>query len=458
MHMQRVPRLERAYINLLPLARALLYAGLFMVSLLVIRIGGELTVGDVLLIGAFLFTAVDVALNGRPIKVGTGGVVAFALIFVGAVLTSFVAANPSGSATVAARVALLAFLLPWAMTVLLDTPQRLAAGLGFLAAGAATCGAGSIIQLLAGDVIPWSETTTGGRFPGFAVHVSDTGGIVCLAVVYGAGLMFTRGFVRRLAGTLSLGVGLAGLILSGSVSGMIAAVVGIFALLIWHRLHLGKILALGALMVAGASWAISAMSVQDNALTPVERIQQATGLSGGDASLNTSASRWESIVAGWEGFIQNLFLGVGLEPAAAVTVVDLPAHNFFVAALYQGGLIFTLGLVVVLVQLVLRGLRSAWRRGLPAAAAAGTVTALVFAMSAPSFFNRYFWLPLALAAVASRIKADARPLQSVDLADQALGDSIRLRRRGVRPISGAGSTGNCQPHIPDHHASIGSRY
>ncbi|MGX5357816.1 O-antigen ligase family protein [Kocuria sp. KH4] len=399
-------------IHLLAIARTLLYAGLFMVSLLVIRIGGQITVGDVLLIGAFLVTAADVALNGRPIKFGNGGVAAFALLFVGGVLTSFVAANPSGSATVAARVALLAFLIPWAMTVLLDTRRRLATGLGFLAAGAATCGAGSIVQLLVGDIIPGSQTTTGGRFPGFAVHVSDTGGVVCLAVVYGAGLLFSRGTVRRLAGVLSLALGLVGLILSGSVSGMIAAVVGIFALLIWHRLHLGKILALGVLMVAGASWAISAMAVQDNALTPVERIKQATGLTGGDAGLNTSATRWESIVAGWEGFIQNLFLGAGLEPAAAVTAVDLPAHNFFVAALYQGGMIFTVGLVIILVRLVWRGLRSAWQRGVPAAAAAGMITALVFAMTAPSFFNRYFWLPIALAAVAYQVeRTQTRPVR-----------------------------------------------
>lgn len=385
---------RRTQLSLLAPARGCLYLGLFAVSLLVFRVGGAITVGDVLLVAAVGLTIADSVVNGR--RLPTSSVVAFAMVFVGGVLASLASANPGESAAVLARVVLLAFLVPWCMSVLLSTPARVRRALLWFAAGAAVCGAGAIAQAV-GIVVPGSEVTSGGRFPGFAVHVSDTGGITCLAVVYGAGLFLARG--GRVVGAAVFVVGLAGLILSGSVSGMISALAGVLALLVWHRLSLPKALGIGAVLAGAAAWAITLMSTTENALTPMERYAQVTGATGRG---NTSESRWDSIVAGLHGFVDSTFVGVGLEPAASFTSTGLPAHNFLVAALFQGGALFTAGVCLVIYRAVRAGLRAGWWSSLHATLGAGMVTAVVFAMTAPSVYNRYFWVPVAFAVLAAR--------------------------------------------------------
>ncbi len=406
-HVPNTPTLgRRRRISVLGPARGLLYLGLFAVSLLVFRVGGTITVGDAFLVAAVGLTMVDTVVNGR--RIPTTGLIPLTLVFLGGILASLASSNPGESATVLARVMLLGFLVPWSMKVLLTTPARVRRALAFFAAGAALCAIGSVAQAVVGDVIPGSEVTSGGRFPGFAVHVSDTGGITCLAVAYGAGLMLTP--KRRAAGAVLFVAGLAGLILSGSVSGMISAVIGILALLIWHRLSVPKFLGVGVVLAGAATWAVSLMSSTENALTPAERFAQVTGAAG---TGNTSASRWDSIVAGLLGFVDSTFIGVGLEPAASFTSTGLPAHNFLVAALFQGGLLFTLGVCLVIYRAVRTGIKAGWLGHLNATLGAGLVTALVFAMTAPSVYNRYFWIPLAFALIASRTAHTPRPIRAV---------------------------------------------
>lgn len=381
-----------------------MYAGLFMVSMLVLRAGGSITIGDLLLITSFGLTAADAVISGRRIPLAWGSLVALALILVGGCITAAVADDPPGSLFVLARILFLAFLVPWAMGVLLSTPRRVRTAVVCTAAGAAICAGGAILQLLFGNVIPGSEVTTGGRFPGFAVHVSDTGGIACLAVVYGAGLLLDRGKASKLWGFGIFFVGLSGLILSGSVSGMLAAGTGGLVLLLWHRVRPLKLALIAAALFFTGRWALEALSTAQNALTPLERLLQVTGATARSSTANTSSSRWETIVAGWKGFVAHPLTGAGLEPEASLTFGDLPAHNIVVAALFQGGALFALGLGIVAYRMVRPVLAKRLAGGTVTIAAAGTVTAVLFAMTAPSFYNRYFWLPVALGLVASRIK------------------------------------------------------
>lgn len=400
-----------------------------MVSLLVFRVGGSITIGDALLIASFILTALEVVSTGRSWSVTWAGIVAAALIIVGGGIVTFAAADTVGSLLVLVRVLFLLILIPWTMSILLSTPARVQKALGFLAAGAAACAAGSIVQLALGDVIPGSEITTGGRYPGFAVHVSDTGGITCLAVVYGTGIALSRRKRTRLLGLLILLAGLAGLILSGSVSGMLAAVGGGLLLLVWHRVRILKIAYIGAAVLLAGSWAQQAMSTNEVALTPMERMLQVTGVTADTRTANTSSSRWESIVSGWNGFAAHPVVGAGLEPTASFTFLDFPAHNIVVASLFQGGLLFTAGMAIVVWKAVRRILPKRHEGGTLTIAAAGVVTALIFAMTAPSFYNRYFWIPVALALVASRIKprAAARAPESRPSASMVRGNRSHAR-------------------------------
>jgi uncharacterized membrane protein (DUF441 family) len=140
------------------------------------------------------------------------------------------------------------------------------------------------------------------------------------------------------------------------------------------------------------------------ALTPRERVMQVLGLSGGDASLNTSASRWDTIVAGWQGFLARPLTGRGLDNASSVVMPQLSVHNLPVAALYQGGALFATGIVICVVMAV--ALVGRYRRDsmLSARIFSVMVAAVAFAATAPSFYNRYMWVPLAI-GVASAVSA-----------------------------------------------------
>lgn len=390
-----------------------MYGGLITVPLLVFRVGGGMTVGDLLLLAAFALTILEAPVAVRNMRITWSGLSAFFLVLVGGFLSSLASKEPEASLMILVRVLLVAFIVPWTFRSLLNTPERLKRGLLAFAVGAAICGGGSLVQLMLGDVIPGSEGTNAGRYPGFAVHVSDTGGITSMAAVYGVGMLYSAGVKGKLWGAGIAAFGIIGLVLSGSVSGMMAAAVGIFFALVWHRMGVAKLVLTGGVLYFGAVLSLRVLPQAENALNPWERFLQVTGETGTTATLNTSATRWDSILRGWEGFLKNPLTGAGLEPAAAFTDTGFPPHNLVVAALFQGGILFTAGILVVVLTTLWKVMRKRKAGGTITTAAAGLIAAIVFAMTAPSFFNRYFWIPVAIAAVASLIKTQRQRRQSL---------------------------------------------
>ncbi|ARU53023.1 O-antigen ligase [Cellulosimicrobium cellulans] len=386
----------------LALARALLYGGLVLVSLMVLRVGGGITAGDVVLLTSL---ALCLAAVGRPRTrhpYGAWALPAAVLLVVGGCLATAGSPAPTESLVSLVRVLYVALALPWQLAVLLDDERRLRRGLLAFGVGAALCSLGALVQFVVGPgAIPGGVVTTAGRYTGFTGHVSDTGAIASLAVVIGlSGL--TRG-LGRLQRLVLVGValsGIVGLVLSGSVSGMLAAVLGSAALLLLRGIPVGRV-AVAAVVAGAALWfAGGVLGETQGALRPAERVQQVLGLSGGDASLNTSASRWDTIVLGWRGFLEDPISGAGLDARSSLVVDTLGVHSLPVAALYQGGVVFAAGLLGCLVVAAVRAVRSVPRTALQARVYAVGVTALAFSATAPSLYNRYLWVPAALVAAA----------------------------------------------------------
>lgn len=401
---------------LVRLAGFLFILGLFASSLLVLRVGGT-TIGDLLMISSALVLSLSAKKPEMPGPSHIFQVLVVLMIVTGGGLASIVSQDTADSLMVMLRVIYVVAILPWQARILLNTPKRLANGLLSFALGAAVCGLGGVLQVVAGaDVIPGGQVTIAGRFSGFTGHVSDTGIITALAVIFGVAALGARSRdYGRFLPLFILTGGIAGLILSGSVSGMLATGLGTLVILALRGVSVGRIFLVAVAAGVGLYWATGTIGSTANALSPSERVLQVLGITGSEESLNTTSSRWETDLLGWQGFLHAPLTGVGLDAQSSIVTETLSVHNFLLAAMYQGGAIFSLGLVVAIVT----GIRQGWRHrsddSISVAILAMTAATLVFSMTAPSFYNRYFWIPLALLAAHVAIKrSDHLPGESAE--------------------------------------------
>jgi len=385
------------------LARALLYFGLFFSSQLVLRVDA-ITVGDLLLLlscaGAIISSALraDKPAPSALSKIAT--TVLTCLIVIGGALSTVSAIQPDGSLAVVGRILFLVLVLPWLARVLLESREHLAAATAWTAAGAAFAASGTLLQYVFGpNIIPGSEVTQAGRFTGWTGHVSDLGGIGALGVAIGIGFVISGRLVHRAWGILAVTLAAVGLVLSGSVSGMLAAGVALLIYLIRGALRIRYVLLIGVLMAAIYSVSSIVQSNTTGALNPVDRLLQTLGITE-QGRYSTTESRFETTDAAFASIAKHPFVGVGLDPISSIADGEFPVHNLVIGALFQGGLLLAIGITAFAV----RPLLGRWLRDDPSLLTtqllATAVAAFVFAMTAPSLYNRYFWIPIALLCVA----------------------------------------------------------
>jgi hypothetical protein len=380
---------------LVRLSRALFLGGLFLSSLLSLRVGGSFALGDVFIgaSGFFLILAISKPTAAHPTP--TTAIMGAVFLILGGCLSTGVSDSPLNSWLVLVRMIYVALILPWQTLKLLNTSSRLEQGLDAFSLGAALCASATVMQAVFGVGI--GESIEGaGRYSGLTGHVSDAGAISALAVVLGLSKYRKHG--GKLGDLIMAGLamsGIVGLALSGSVSGMLAACSGLALLVTIHRISLKQILLFS--IAALPAWFIAAAIIgnQDYALGPLDRFYQVTGMRSGPGE-NTMARRLATDALGWEGFIQHPLTGVGLDSEASMVLGSLGVHNFWLAALYQGGIFFAVGLTIIIARSLAGGWRARKLSRLCGATFASALTAVVFALTAPSFFNRYFWIPVAL--------------------------------------------------------------
>lgn len=383
-------------------AFVLFCVALLLSSLTTFRFAG-FTLGDFLLVGSLAFTIVSRFQRQAPLRVSSSSFWIAILLSIGGLLASLNADSIGGSLTVLARLLLVALILPWQGAYLIENWSRLRTSLGFFAAGGAICGAGTLIQAVLGpNVIPGTEVTNAARFPGFAQHVSDTGGITAVALVLSITLLVSaKGTLAHGFYALCILGSTIGLVLSGSVSGLVAAAIGLLVLVLWGNLRARYLLLLAALTYVVAVVATAIQSTT-GALDPFARFQQTLGQSE-QGRYATADSRFNTYVEAVESFVSRPFSGAGLDLASSYVNGGFPAHNILIASAYQGGVFVAIGLIAAF----LRPFRGQWvlqtRRTAVAQSLAIVAVAAIFAMTAPSMYNRYFWLPVMFLFVARKL-------------------------------------------------------
>ncbi len=387
-----------------------LYAVLVLSSLLVARVG-DYTAGDIVLVltvGVTLFAVAATCTWGRRHELPIAALLIFSTIVGGGALSGLRAQSAGSTLAVVARLVLVILVLPWIAKILLPRPELVRRALTAFAVGCGICGAGTIVQFVFGsNAIPGTAITDAGRFAGFTQNVSDTGGVCCAGVVLALALLVSADRRARVIPLLALIGSAFGLLLSGSVSGLISTVVGALVLLLTGVLRPRAAL----LAVLGSAAFISAVvgiQVAAGALNPLQRILQTTGNSA-DARYDTAGSRVSTYTEALRKIGENPVVGAGLDPNSTIVDGIYPAHNLFIAALYCGGALLLVGITIAVFRPLGTGVLRRRREPLVAIGLAVALTELVFAMTAPSLYNRYFWIPVALLLAAAALRPASAP-------------------------------------------------
>lgn len=350
---------------------------------------GPVTLSDAL----FAVAAVAVVLSGRMPRPSAPMQIALGLTILAVVTSSLAAVDAGESLLVGARVVYIFAVWQWVTRAVVDTPRVLRLVVVAFVIGCAVSGLAGAAQVVLAVDIP-NSTVVFGRAAGLQTHPNGQGGALAIGLAAAFALVTDRS--TRLVGLMGLILTAGGLVLSGSVSGMIAATIGAIVVLLRARPSVGWIVSASALGVAAWFLLTRIDILIPGAVSPVTRLLDTTGQGVGES---TALTRWLTIEHAWSTIIERGIGGVGLDVASGVTYDgETAAHSILVLVLLQGGLLLLMA-VLLAVTTALASLRRAFpgdvvsRVGVPAM----VFTALFFALTGPVLYERWFWLPMLLA-------------------------------------------------------------
>ena len=411
-------------------ARLAYYAGAATIGFLTVRPALGFTASDWIFLLAVGIAGLVILVQGITLyyvipRAITVGVLIFAL---GGLLSSIDAVAPNQSALVVVRMLYLTLVWFWLGTVVLQTRSHVQNALVAWVCSAALSSSGALIQFVYGDVIP-GGTLAWGRTTGFTEHPNVLGGLAATAFVPALMLAVDSPQRRmRVIGTISTAVIAAGLLLSGSVGGLLAATVATMVWLALRGISL-RIFVSGAVVLASALVLMSATGTT-TAPSPIDRIERVAAADQVAAGTGgTVYTRLEGFSLAWSRISMHPLVGVGLDPESSREILGgHSVHNLVLGPWFTAGIFGLVGIVLLLAGAVSIGLRvlrhsSAQDRSFSAALLAALVAFIQHGMGEPILFVRYGWFPTALliAIGAQQIQIRARSTQKAG-----------LRRRVVR--------------------------
>ncbi|MCS6587746.1 O-antigen ligase family protein [Curtobacterium flaccumfaciens] len=366
--------------------------GAFSTPMLVFRIGG-VTVSDI----SFIIGGVLVLLSsGRP-KLNAQPLVILAAVLglIAILLASFSAVNISESVAVGVRLLYVWTLWQYTIRVVGQEPTKLTTFALVYALGSAASGLAAIAQTTVGLDIPNSQVVFG-RVGGLATHVNGQGGALAAGAAIAFGLFLMR--YRRPLTFTALVLSVVGIVLAGSVTGMLGAAIGILSVMIARGVRPQTFFWLIA--AGGIAWFVGSrvQALIPGVADPLERLKQATGNSGVYGDVGTLTLRILTDRFAWGRIKENPLTGYGLDSASGYTYDGATAtHNMLLLVWFQGGILLLVAVLLILFTAVRRALAKSNRISTNGLVAIGAfAAAFACAMTAPVLFDRFFWLPIVL--------------------------------------------------------------
>ncbi|WP_146070851.1 O-antigen ligase [Arthrobacter sp. B1805] len=231
-----------------------------------------------------------------------------------------------------------------------------------------------------------------GRATGLAGHPNVLGLLAGMTVLILTAAVVGRSG-RKLVLVILLLVNVTALIACGSVSSMIATLVGILVLLVSRRVPLkGPVLLSAA--AAAALWILSTVAPEGLLRGPLERIRQVTGQT---SNVSTLDVREQTVQYAWEGIQRDPWFGRGLDHLSGLTGDQRTVtHSVMFRTWFQGGLALGLAYATIAVLILWITLR-AIRRGRDALAAALLSMTASFSLTSAALEQAYYWVPILVA-------------------------------------------------------------
>jgi O-antigen ligase len=384
----------------LTLPRLLYWAGAATVTILAIRPTPIMTISDWFFLASLLLTTAVLLFTGRLTFAGlpSGLLLGILIYSIGAFVSSLHTPHMLASISILLRFVYLTVGWFWLGTVVLETPRHVRIAVACWALSAAIAGAASVVQLLAGDVIP-STSPIRGRMTGLAVQFNDLGGAAAVALIPAivVASMMTCKARRALFALCVVPLTAAGLLLSGSVSAIAGAGVGV---LFW--IAMGRVSAKSLLVACAAGLSVVViLDAQRNAgaPSPIDRFRGSTDTT---SQYCTLCSRLATNRAAWEAIGQHPIIGAGLDPISGITATGSEVHNMILGPWFEAGIFGAIGMVTIVTVVAVtavgavRHARSSDEWSMCLALLASFLSFILIGMGQPILFQRYGWICAAL--------------------------------------------------------------
>jgi O-antigen ligase len=401
------------------LPRVLYYVGAAAIGFLTIRPAIAFTASDWIFFLAFGVTCVVLLVYGvdRAFLVPPAITIGIALFAVGGIISSFESAAPFESVFIVVRLLYLTIVWFWLGTIVLQTRAHVEyAVLAWVGSAALSSGA-AVVQYFYGDVVPGGDVAYG-RMSGFTPHFNNLGGLAATAFV--PALMLAVDSPRRplrVLGFAALGLVSMGLLLAGSIGGMLAAIIATVFWLTVRGVTANTVVNLLAVAAVGVV-VMSATGVTGTP-DPLGRLERVTAPQDAGPGAGSIHTRLDGYKLAWERIREQPLIGIGLDEASAAEALEGGhlVHNILLNQWFSAGFLGLVGVTLLIGGALLTGFRTVRgsprdQRPLTAALVASTVAFLLFAMGEPILFVRYGWFPVAMlvALRAQMLRAEAGSL------------------------------------------------
>ena len=379
--------------------RFFFYLGLLTIGQTIIRPALSFTISDWFFLTSFLLTTAECLLKRKfEIKFPPYMFFGLFLFSIGGILSSTFAIRPLESALSLIKYLYLIAVWFWLGNVLLRTHNQIRTAIILWATSSALSGLGAIAQLIWIDILSIGDPLWN-RMAGFTEHVNDLGGLTSIALIPSI-MIITKSqnnlwlFFYSSICTFFISIGL---LLSVSLSGILALIAGLLFWLILSRLKIKNIL-ISILAVSLFCCAISIQNFNDG-FSFIDRFL--TIFDNGIES-ETLQTRIGTYIVAWETIKAHPLLGVGLGPDVSLTQTGHAVHNIFLLNWYQSGLFGLIGISIVLYSIALQACKGivnpvlSDKRDFGIALFASYIAFLVLGIAQPIFYNRFGWISAAL--------------------------------------------------------------
>lgn len=413
----RIPR-SVAAVSDFAAARYLYYGGVLTIGEPNLRPVLDLTVSDLFFFASLLALASIWLLDRRPldIRVAAAVVAGTAVFAVGGLASSLVSAHGVESFGELARVVYITTIWFALSTVVLRTEDQIRNVTRLFALSVGLTALAAVVQLYGlplGVLVPGTDYRFVPRMTGFTEHPNTLGAMCALALVPALGVLAVRARTvpAWIASHAAVGVLIVGLVLSGSIGGLAAAVasVAVWTPSAWRTRRARLTFVLFALAVVAAG-AYGGGGLLDSEVQRINTVTDFTSSTATGPERLLLDQRALSIIAG------SPLYGAGLDDVSNYeTMGGTAVHNMLLFAGVGGGVVAMTGMAMILTSVLVFGFRMLVQSlreprkssPLPAVLFASYVAFLVYGLSAPILYIRYGWMPAALLVALRSIQARA---------------------------------------------------